>query len=149
MLNSFTTVTKLAGTSCIGVGLFCSVAVSLEGNGAIRNQGKGIDSGTASSTGSRLLMSSGLDDASLERFPSFFLSQQAPSQVNPPYPPEARQAFMDSCIESAIDAGATRWQAEDYCLCSLTEIQRVYTFQEFSIVDRQIGQGQNTPDVFD
>ncbi len=66
-----------------------------------------------------------------------------------PYPASARDSFISECALSAIDSGATDIQAEEYCLCALTEIERVYTFEEFSVIDAQIGQGQPAPAAFE
>jgi hypothetical protein len=135
MLNSFTTVTTLIGTSCAGVALLCGAAVSLE-----RPE-------TAPTALSHLALSRGVERLSSAQ-PAPFLVSQQPTQANPPYPPEAQQGFMTACVNAAVDSGATQRQAEDYCLCSLAEFQQVYTFQEFLLIDQQLGQGQSPPDAF-
>lgn len=75
---------------------------------------------------------------------------QSPGSVSPinPYPAAVRDNFMTECTASAIDTGAAAAQAEEYCLCSLTEIQRLYTIDEFAVIDQQIAEGQAPPAVF-
>jgi hypothetical protein len=75
---------------------------------------------------------------------------QSPGSVEPinPYPEEVRDNFMNECTASAIENGALASQAETYCQCSLTEIQRLYTIDEFAVIDQQIAQGQAPPAVF-
>lgn len=65
------------------------------------------------------------------------------------YPPEAVESFLAGCEGAATQAGATPEQASAYCQCTLTEIQALYTFDEFNAVDAEIRQGGEPPAEFD
>lgn len=71
-------------------------------------------------------------------------SSQASSETKTlntvPYPDESRTAFVESCIAN----GGT----ETTCTCTLGEIEKQLTFEEFSAVDKEIAETGNVPDSF-
>ncbi len=66
-----------------------------------------------------------------------------------PYPPEAAAGFINGCVSAAVSAEATEEQATAYCNCTLDEIQKEYSFEEFAEVDRQLQEGGEPPAEFE
>lgn len=63
------------------------------------------------------------------------------------YPKENVKVFTEACINSAktnVDIKV----AENLCSCSITEIQRLYTFGEFKKIDMEMQQGKSMPSGF-
>lgn len=63
------------------------------------------------------------------------------------YPDAEIQAYMTSCIDSAVNNGATQSQAQTYCSCTLEKLQQQYTYQEFTQLVQELQRSQQlTPE---
>lgn len=67
-------------------------------------------------------------------------SSEAETLNTVPYPEESRTAFVESCV--------TNGGTETACTCTLNEIEKQLTFEEFSAVDKEIAETGNIPDSF-
>jgi hypothetical protein len=63
------------------------------------------------------------------------------------YPTQDVDAFMNSCVSSAVNVGITQSQAESYCSCAIQEIQNQYTYEQFQQLSRQLMQRQTPPEL--
>jgi hypothetical protein len=81
-------------------------------------------------------------------FNTFMLRAKA-DPVPPPtnsYPASEVEAYMNSCVASAQNAGATAEQAEGYCSCTIYNIQDQYTYEEFiGVVEEMQASGEFPP----
>jgi hypothetical protein len=78
--------------------------------------------------------------------PSSAIAQEA-KQVNQ-YPAEVQNNFMTSCTMSAQQEGVEAQLAQSVCSCYLEEIQKKYTFEQFTAIDNQVANGEPLPPEF-
>lgn len=76
------------------------------------------------------------------------VAQNSPTAQNTPtntYPPEEIQAYMDSCLSTATANGLTDTVANNYCTCTITNIQSRFTYAEFVGFAQTIQSTQQLP----
>lgn len=60
------------------------------------------------------------------------------------WPEENREAFSNACVLNAEEAGADADEAQDYCSCVLTELERRYSATEFTEIEQKLMRGEAT-----
>lgn len=60
------------------------------------------------------------------------------------WPEENREAFSNACVLNAEEAGADADEAQDYCSCVLTELERRYSLDEFAEIEQEMLRGEAT-----
>ena len=60
------------------------------------------------------------------------------------WPEENREAFSNACVLNAEEAGADAYEAQDYCSCVLTELERRYSLTEFAEIEQAMLRGEAT-----
>ena len=68
----------------------------------------------------------------------FLLFASCSQELKNEYPIIATQNFMNSCQRSG--------GSQDNCACMLDKIQRKYTFQEFTPIEKKVNQNQSPKD---
>ncbi|HEY9620444.1 MAG TPA: serine/threonine-protein kinase [Crinalium sp.] len=72
----------------------------------------------------------------------------SPSPTTNAYPDAEVQSYMSNCVSSATNSGATSAQAQSYCTCTLEQLQRKYSFDEFATMVQKYQQTQQIPSEF-
>ena len=60
------------------------------------------------------------------------------------WPEENREAFSNACVLNAEEAGADADEAQDYCSCVLSELERRYSIDEFAEIEQAMLRGEET-----
>ena len=60
------------------------------------------------------------------------------------WPEENREAFSDACVLGAEESGVDADEAQDYCSCALTELERRYSLDEFAEIEQAMLRGEET-----
>ena len=60
------------------------------------------------------------------------------------WPEENREAFSYACVLNAEEAGADADEAQDYCSCVLSELERRYSIDEFAEIEQEMLRGVET-----
>lgn len=65
-----------------------------------------------------------------------------------PYPPEAVEVFMNTCVSHGDPKAIPPEVMRDICACNIREIQKTYTFEEFTRIGTGLGEGKQPPAGF-
>jgi hypothetical protein len=64
-----------------------------------------------------------------------------PQQSGQPYPNEVVSNFMAGCTGAKVTASA--------CKCTITRLQQTYSYDEFTQINQEMGQGKPAPKSFE
>ncbi|MBD2081432.1 hypothetical protein [Leptolyngbya sp. FACHB-17] len=74
------------------------------------------------------------------------LPQKAIAQNTTPYPAEAVEVFTKTCVEQGDSKTISSEAMRQICTCSIEELQKTYSFEQFTQIGNSIGQGKAAPE---
>lgn len=79
---------------------------------------------------------------------AFGVAPKAIAENTTPYPAEAVQIFTDTCVAHGDPSKIPTETMREICSCNIQEIQRTYTFEEFTKIGNDLGEGKPAPAGF-
>lgn len=73
------------------------------------------------------------------------LPQKAIAQNTTPYPAEAVEVFTKTCVEQGDSKTISSEAMRQICSCSIEGLQKIYSFEQFTQIGNNIGQGKPAP----
>ncbi|BAU14518.1 hypothetical protein LEP3755_50660 [Leptolyngbya sp. NIES-3755] len=79
---------------------------------------------------------------------AFVAAPKAIAENTTPYPAEAVQIFTDTCVSQGTQGRIPPDVMREICSCNIREIQKTYTFEEFTQIGTALGEGKPAPAGF-
>lgn len=76
-------------------------------------------------------------------------ASSAIAQNTRPYPAEAVKIFVDTCVAQGDGKTISNQTMREICTCNIRDIQKTYTFEEFTRIGNSLGEGKPAPEGLD
>ncbi len=73
-------------------------------------------------------------------------AHKAIAENTKPYPAEAVKVFTNSCVAQGDGKKVSTQTMREICTCNIREIQKTYTFEEFTKIGEGLGEGKPAPE---
>lgn len=94
------------------------------------------------------VLSASLGFLTLSTSLAFAPTHKAMAENTTPYPTEAVNVFTKTCVSQGDPSKVPTQVMQEICTCNIREIQKTYSFEEFTTIGTELGEGKPAPAGF-